>query len=1107
MNFTKAKWQSWLAFLSIPAVLFVLTVAGAGCNSTTSSTGGTTGTGDTGEPLSFDGTISGKLVDSQSTKSSITTVAAGQEVPPSFDTTNSCVTFKDLAGNDLMDPQGNPIGEVPLGPDGSFSADDLPVGTDFTVCGDIGKDGDCDIESCVQIAADENGMSGELTDVQADPLTTVVLARLRAIIEEKGIDIDELPISPAVVVERITEAYKSLFEDTGVDHTLTLDEILDSADGIQINLAKIFEEQIPVGVQAGMQIVEGNLGAFKAGNAEALALSVAEVFLRAGFPIIDFPQGVDLSPLGLLDGISTTTEEALFGEFGSTGAGMMGMDRLPVLSPELLAALGGEIPTDLDPALLDRLTPELQDELLALFDSGSLGDLGDLGLAEAGAIIYINSVSEPDRNFGLENKDKGSLPRQPMLSDHILVQMARLQTQGRKITLGDLHAVLTDIDGGLGGRLTYFLNDPNFFGPPLTVFETADGKGKALNIQKLFSRLSDSGFVGVNDEAEFEAAEVGIRTLIKDLLQGTVAPTFERMFEGILAARLEGIGAVTGNIRGARAHLPFNNSGPSSFFVLADGDEFRGEVAGAVTVDVEISRDGVIGSVTFNPAGEGKFYLGFSPFTEDDGTVEFLVRETGRFLHGARGPAIASIFDETVFQPVDGLPFSSLVSESGTFYPGIDIPIIKNDFSFDGRGGGGIGPDDFGGSTEHLFVLATGVGFEAKPARVNYNPETGIATFNPGGRFLLTFLPDSEETGIFGLFNEDTGQDAGNNDPMDFFGVQMELPEGFEEFFNEIDFDEFDSFDDTGMFIDDVFNEFDATGMLPPPPPPGDGTMPPPGDGTMPPPDDGTIPPAETPGVVVSAAPITIDINTIEGLVLGKREFAKVFGTEAPNTRFDATRDPFFDDVNANGIEDAGETTSPFRPTLFDPGNWRSTDIRLYYRRASGGEITYEDVDFGSLLPATLDGEMLVTREYLPRMNAFKFGRPNTAINLLTAFAPADFFNGTKALNRDTVIDIFSAIAFINLAMDQVFNVVGNIDIDGLGPIPRRSVLTDAQLFVAPIGDPFLLLVEGFKQRSTPATTTVMAPTTETTVETTTDTTVDTTVTEADAGDEASPVQ
>ncbi len=1063
MNFTKTKWQSWLTCLSIPGALFALTVAGVGCNSTG---GGTTTGGDNNAPLSFDGTISGKLVDTQSTRASLEDDAPGQAVPPDFDTGKTTVRFRDMAGNDLLDPQGNPIGEVTVNADGSFTAEDLPVGIDFTVCGDIDQDGDCDIESCVQIPADENGTSGTLIDVQSDPLTTVVLARLRQIIDELDINVDNLPISPAVVVARVSEAYENLFEDSGVDHALTLDEISDVATEV---LARIFQEQIPIGAQAGLQIVEGNLEASKAGNAEELALSVAEVFLRAGFPIIDFPGGVDLSTLGQLDGITTTTESELFGGFELVEEFDEFDQFIEDLPPELLDQFGGVIPEDFSPELLNGFSDEMLNEFLSAFPDGTVNDLGGFGLAEADGIIYINSIAEPDRNFGLnEEEGKDGLPPMPLLSDHILLQMARLQSEGRRISLANLHALLTDIDGGLGARLTYFLEDPNFFGPPLTVFETADGKGKAINMEKLFARIFDAGF-GKSSVDDFENNEQQVRLLMKDLLRGTIPPTFERMFEGILAARLEGIHAVTRNIREARAHLPFNNSGPSSFFVLADGDAFRGDVVSAVTVDVEVSREGIVNNVVYNPTGDGKYYLAFSRSTEDDGTVEFLVRETGRFLHGSRGPARASIYNESIFQPVNGLPFSAMVSETGVFYPGMDVPIIRNDFSF----GGG---DEFGGSTEYLFVLATNVGFGAEPVRVDYDPATGVATFNPGGRYLLTFLQDSEETGIFGLFNEDTGRDAGTGDPIDFFDVQAELPVGFEDFFNEIDFDEFDAFNDTDQFINDVFNEFDSTGTLPPPPddgmlpPPPDGTLPPPGDGTQPPPpNDGTIPPAEAlDPVFVDFEPILIDVNAINGLVLGKREFSNVFGTDAPNLRFDASRDPFFDDANDNGIQDEGESTSPFRPTLFDPGDWRSTDIRLYYRLASGGEVAYDAVDFESLTPATLDGEALVTRNYLPRLNAFKFGRPNTAINLLTAFAPANFFNGTKALTKDTVIDIFSAIALINLAMDQVFNVVGNIDIDGLGPLPRKPILTDAQLFVTPIGDPFLLLVEGFKARSAP---------------------------------------
>jgi hypothetical protein len=114
----------------------------------------------------------------------------------------------------------------------------------------------------------------------------------------------------------------------------------------------------------------------------------------------------------------------------------------------------------------------------------------------------------------------------------------------------------------------------------------------------------------------------------------------------------------------------------------------------------------------------------------------------------------------------------------------------------------------------------------------------------------------------------------------------------------------------------------------------------------------------------------------------------------------------------------------------------------------------------------TTDGVALVSRNFVPRLNAFRFGRPNTAVNLVTAFAPPEFFDGTHALNRDTRIDIFSAVAIMNLVMDQVFNVAADVDLDGMGPLTRQTTLTDAHPFVAPIGDPFILLLNGFRAKA-----------------------------------------
>ena len=50
--------------------------------------------------------------------------------------------------------------------------------------------------------------------------------------------------------------------------------------------------------------------------------------------------------------------------------------------------------------------------------------------------------------------------------------------------------------------------------------------------------------------------------------------------------------------------------------------------------------------------------------------------------------------------------------------------------------------------------------------------------------------------------------------------------------------------------------------------------------------------------------------------------------------------------------------------------------------------------------------------------------------------------------------------------MEQVFNVEALLDIDGPGPCRAQRILTDAQLFIVPIGDPMMLLVKGFETLS-----------------------------------------
>lgn len=1114
-----------IPLLTIGTALFL---SGLACSSavTPSDTDPTQATEDDGlitEALGYEGTVSGKATDSKTTRESFDATEAGQTVPPEFDTEDTVVRFQDLDGNDLVDENGQPIDPVSVDSDGSFTGDGLPVGTDFVICVDIGSDGTCDLELIVHIPAQEGSNEGILTDIQVDPLTKLVLEKLRQLLEERGINPEDLPISPAAVVARIVEAYANLFEESGIEHTVTLEDI-ENMDADQ--LAALFDEILPAAVQTGMQIVDGNLKAALAEDAADLTLAVAEVFVRAGFPIVDTPGDPDLSSLAELDGIVAVTMEELFGP----GEPYEGEEGIPEdLLDEFTDLFPDGVPDEIPDELLDQIPEELPDDIAGFLDElaeqfpedviADLQDDGTITVAQADEmldfpedeLVYVSTVTEPDRNFAnAEGEEEGMEgPGAPILNDFILMEMATFHLEHRRISLEDLHELLTSFDLGLGARLTYYIHDPNFFGPPLNVFETEDGKGKAINLEEIMFEFFEKGFHQL-DEESFHQHEQELRGLLHDLLGDTVPPTYDKLFNGFVSERIEGIEQFTRAIRDARAHLPFNRSGASTFYVVADGDPYRMgpetnevPVVSEITVNADVSVEGDIRSVTYDPNHNGKFFLGFTGSTEQDGSVELLVRETGRFLHGRHGPVRASIYDETVFQSINGMPFAEFVSETGVFYPGVSVSVMRDDFMMDSPEGEDVGMH------EQLFVLATGYGEGAEPVRVDYDGVTGMATYNAGGRHLLMFVPESEQTGLFALFNEDTGRPASLYDPEDFFMGPEEQPEGFDDFFNETDdFGDVGNFENLDEFVDDYFQPDGE--YVPPPPdgdvpppdgeePPPDGDVPPPDgeepppDGEEPPPDgdqppDEPIDPAQVPegGEPVEEPPIEGDEPIIDGqepmgdpgfiliaaedvigLVLQREEFTHVFGVEVPNPRYNVDDDPYYDDLNGNKEYDAGEPTAPFRPTLFDPNDWRSTDIRLYYRRVDNGQsITFEEVMWDSETPMTMDGVELLPRDYKPRPNAFRFGRPNTAVNMLTAFAPPELFDGTHGLDRTTRLDVFMAVAIVNLVMDQVFNVEANIDIDGLGPLPAEHLLIDAHMFVAPVGDPFQMLLEGFRERS-----------------------------------------
>ncbi|MCB9849399.1 MAG: hypothetical protein H6817_01690 [Phycisphaerales bacterium] len=1069
-----------------------LLLVGVACNS---AAPGTNDDGNTllNDAVSYQGKISGQVSESQSTRTSITDESAGQSAPLTNVNGNSVVRFQDIAGAPLVDENGNPIPPIPLNPDGSFDANNLPVGTDFNICADFDNANRCDVVSCTNIPADSNGIAGELNNAQVDPLTTLVLGKLRELMRARGLSPRDLPVSPVAIVRRIVDAYTHLFEESGIDHTITIDDL---ANLTQDQFGDLFDTIIPAGARAGMLIVEGNLDLAQSQDAESRAGAAAEVFLRAGFPIVDEPGGIDLSALADMAGVEAVPLSELYGN-----------------EPQL-------------------------DEFEESADLGEdfFDDFSVLEPAENGEepIVYYDTTTEPDRNFGNldDAQDDGGVPHLPLIFDRVLLKMARIDVLGNRITLAELYAALTDIEDGLGARLTHELFDPNFAGPPLTVFQTEDGRGKAIDLEQIYRRIFESGLNRVDDQS-LDDINADLHQAMVDLLGTTVPPDFDLLFGDIVDDRIGGIGDLSERIRGARVHLPFNRSGAETFYVVADGDPFDPDSsAEAVTVDADVDIDGRISNVSYNTSGEGKYYLGFTERTEQGGVVEFIVRETGRRLHGQRGPVRLSMNDD-VFESIDGVPFFDFVSQSGRFYPGVDVAVRRVDFTpppapdgqtdpnlpppgddpFGPNGGdpntgapngdpnagnpnsdpnagdpngdpnqppppppgdGTAGPagDPLQGPAPaefeevevmRIFVLATGFGPDAEPVRVNYNRETGDSSYDRNGRYLLMFTPDTEETGEFVLFNEQAGREARDEDPNAFFNAPPELPDNFEDFFNDSDDRNPDNFDD---FIDD-FPNGDTNG---PPPPPDD--FDPMDDFVDDPMDDFVDDPADTNGIepaefIDESGRIIVTAREISGLQVDLQSFTRVFGTDAENARYDADADPYYDDINGNDKQDAGEPTASYRPLLFDPRDWRATDIASYYRRADNGEpVGFDEVDFESDTPQTFEGVELVARDYKPRRNAFRFGRPNTAINLLTAFLPPEFFDGTRGLDRDTPVDVFTAVALVNLVMDQVFNLTADVDIDGFGPLERKRMLLDGHLFIVPLDDPFVELIRAVGERS-----------------------------------------
>jgi len=931
----------------------VATPSGTGGGDMGSGTGTDTGTdtdsGGTSDALGYDGTLSGRVstvISSADATGSEVTAARWQprifgqsaQTAPTIGA-NAAVTFTDLDDNPLVDADGNPHPPVPLNSDGTFTAQGLPVGMDFVVNVDLDGDGEADLFHVVNIPKDETGPGGHVDDVNVNPLTTMAVAKLKAVLREKGVRPAELTFSPSAVINQLIRAFSSLFELMGIDSTITADQIM--ARTIDA-LAEAFDELVPDAVKTTMDIAVGRLDVEEAESPEELVLKIIPILLRAGFLVADEPGGVRLDPIADLPDIEVITWDELWG------------------------------PPPQGPPPPSGQTAPSEDNR-----------------------IFRSTVVEVDRNFAMMQDEFG--PRDPglIIRKHALERIAGLAFEGKTLSLGDLYTLATSLDIGMGMRLTYPVPmpppqpgqepDP---GPPPMMFQSADRHGVEVDMQALDDQIRQIWDQGFFTEEQRKAREAAIRGVIKDALAGTVPPPINDLFGGILSDdEFVTFDKLAHRIRNARAHVPFNWSGPAQLFVLADRDRWRHNNAHPVTVDIMLDADGQLARVTYNPNGDSKYYLRVWGDPEWGYTAEVVVAATGRTLfakHG--GPVQADPFDESIFQPVrdpitgETVSFAEAFSETGENWPIEPALVVTNPWMDPTKE-----PDPAGNPpTITIPVLVTEPGPNGEVVTVRVDPDGTVVRDTSGDYALQMFWEGPPvEDWMANLVHTRTGQ----------------------------------------MLLED--------------------------------PND--------PG----SPAVRVRMNEIVDLEVTPHVFTWFYDIEVPNPMYNPEGDPWYDDINDNDRWDPGEPTFDHKEELWQAGDWRSTNVTLYYRRADNDQpVDERDINWDAPTPQTWTGVALVPRNFKRRPNAFAFGRPNSALSLLTAFLDPDFFDGTHKLNAQTRVDILGALAMLNLVFDaRLYNLEAYIvDYGPEGPLPAKLQIVEAHPWVPPIDDPIMMVISGFEQ-------------------------------------------
>lgn len=212
---------------------------------------------------------------------------------------------------------------------------------------------------------------------------------------------------------------------------------------------------------------------------------------------------------------------------------------------------------------------------------------------------------------------------------------------------------------------------------------------------------------------------------------------------------------------------------------------------------------------------------------------------------------------------------------------------------------------------------------------------------------------------------------------------------------------------------------------------------------------------------------LRVTMDQIAGLDVQPQMFTHFFNMEVPNPMYNPEGDPWYDDINGNDNWEPDEPTFDWKEELWSAGDWRSTNVERYYRRADNNLAVRErGVNWEASTPQAWTGVAPIARDFKRRKNAFTFGRPNSAINLLTAFLSPDFFDGTHKFDANTRVSTFGVMAVLNLVFDaRLYSREAFIvDYGPEGAKPAELQIVEAWPWNPPIDDPFMLVIRGFEE-------------------------------------------